>query len=145
MSAPKNLAQEILALRRIAGYQGENLDWRVWDAGVVASDGSFTIEIDGGELKAEIDLYSHNLPDGQDFDFDAWKAERLELHMKPASRKGFSALYRIVRILLSGGMVSFKDGQLDQNHLDPVRKRNLVLGFEVSFHDDFIQIDEVLP
>jgi hypothetical protein len=139
-----NLNSEIAALHRIGGYQHESLCWSNWGPGMFSLDDYFTIEIDGGELKAVIDFYSPNLPDGQDFDVDAWDAEKLELHMKPVSRKGFAALYRIVRSLLTGVTVTFQEGTLGhrQNCLDSVC--NMGLGFDVSFEDRFIQI-EVRP
>lgn len=105
-----------------------------------ALDDDFTIEVDGVELKAVIDFYSPNLPDGQDFDPDAWEAEKLELRMETISRKSFFWLYRICRSLLSERTVSFSDGSLlsRQSHLDDVREHGCGHRFVCSFDENHV-------
>lgn len=114
MNTAQTIQNEILALRRIAAFDG--YDWPNLGAGMWDFDRYFTIELDEGELQAVVDFYSQDFyrvhPDGNgEFDSDTWEDEKMILSTKVVTREQFKNLYRMCRGLLSGKTIVLADGK----------------------------------
>jgi hypothetical protein len=106
-----------------------------WSSGMFEFDKFFTIEQQNDELFAEVDFYSQTRSPLKRFNMDTWEKSKLIIRA-PATKHYFYLVYKVTRLLLTGGIVRYIGGSYSRHkHLKQVAKLKKYERIEWQFNE----------